>query len=126
MAEFLLKFLKFGIVGVSGVIVDFGVTWLFKEQFRLNKYIANSVGFACAVLSNYILNRIWTFHSNDPHVGLQFAKFTVVALIGLAMNNAIIFLLTERRGVKFYTAKLVATGVVVLWNFGANYLFTFK
>ena len=97
MNELFIKFFKFGIVGVSGVVVDFGVTWLMKEQLRLNKYIANSAGFGCAVLSNYILNRIWTFHSSDPHVGLQFAKFTVVAIIGLGMNNGIIYWLTERR-----------------------------
>ncbi len=126
MFDLLFKFLKFGVVGVSGVVVDFGVTWLLKEQLRLNKYIANSAGFACAVVSNYILNRIWTFHSADPHVGIQFAKFAVVALVGLGMNNAIIFYLTERRGIKFYPAKLVATGVVMLWNFGANYFFTFR
>jgi putative flippase GtrA len=126
MNELFIKFLKFGVVGVSGVVVDFGVTWLLKEQLRLNKYIANSAGFGCAVLSNYVLNRIWTFHSSDPHVGLQFAKFTMVAIIGLGMNNGIIYWLTERRGVKFYPAKLLATGVVMIWNFGANYLFTFN
>jgi putative flippase GtrA len=126
MEELFVKFIKFGIVGVSGVIVDFGITWLLKERARLNKYIANSTGFACAVVSNYVLNRIWTFHSADPHVGIQFAKFTVVALVGLAMNNAIIYYLSERRGVKFYTAKFLATGIVTLWNFGANYLFTFR
>ncbi len=125
MQDLFLKFFKFGIVGVSGVIVDFGVTWLLKELLRLNKYIANSAGFACAVVSNYLLNRWWTFHSADPHVGVQFAKFTVVALVGLGMNNAIIFFLTERRGIKFYPAKLIATGVVMIWNFGANLLFTF-
>ncbi len=126
MSELLIKFIKFGIVGVSGVVVDFGITWILKERLKLNKYIANSAGFACAVVSNYYLNRIWTFHSADPHVGIQFAKFSVVALIGLGLNNAIIYLLTERYGVKFYTAKLIATGVVMLWNFGANYFFTFK
>jgi putative flippase GtrA len=125
MKELFIKFFKFGLVGVSGVVVDFGVTWLLKEQLRLNKYVANSAGFGCAVVSNYVLNRIWTFHSSDPHVGLQFAKFAIVALIGLGMNNGIIFWLTERRGVTFYPAKLMATGVVMLWNFGANYLFTF-
>lgn len=126
MSDLLIKFIKFGIVGVSGIVVDFGTTWLLKEQLRLNKYIANSAGFACAVVSNYFLNRLWTFHSADPHVGIQFAKFTIVALIGLGMNNAIIYYLTERQSVKFYASKLVATGVVMLWNFGANYLFTFK
>lgn len=126
MQDLFFKFFKFGIVGVSGVVVDFGVTWLLKELLRLNKYLANSSGFACAVVSNYFLNRWWTFHSADPNVGAQFVKFSIVALVGLGMNNAIIFLLTERKGVKFYQAKLIATGVVMLWNFGANLLFTFK
>jgi putative flippase GtrA len=126
MSDFLLKFFKFGLVGASGVVVDFGVTWLLKEQLRLNKYLANSMGFACAVLSNYILNRLWTFHSADPQVGVQFAKFAVVALVGLGMNNAILYFLNEQRGVQFYTSKLVATGIVMIWNFGANYLFTFR
>ena len=121
-----IKFLKFGVVGASGVIIDFGVTWLCREKLRLNQYVANSTGFACAVVSNYVLNRIWTFNSADPHVATQFGKFLLAALIGLAINNAIIYWLNERGRVNFYLAKLVATGVVTLWNFWANYTFTFK
>jgi putative flippase GtrA len=58
-------------------------------------------------------------------VGVQFAKFAVIALIGLGMNNAIIYFLNEKRNVRFYMSKLIATGVVMLWNFGANVMFTF-
>jgi putative flippase GtrA len=126
MRELLVKFLKFGVVGASGVVVDFGVTWLCREKLRLNQYVANSTGFACAVVSNYVLNRIWTFHSADPSIATQFGKFTLAALIGLAINNAIIYVLNERGRVNFYVAKLIATGVVTLWNFWANYTFTFK
>jgi putative flippase GtrA len=60
------KFLKFGAVGFSGVFVDFGVTWICREKIRLNQYVANSTGFMFAVISNYTLNRIWTFQSQDP------------------------------------------------------------
>jgi len=119
------KFLKFGVVGFSGVFVDFGVTWLCREKLRLNQYVANSIGFLCAVVSNYTLNRIWTFQSQDPAVATQFSKFLLASLVGLALNNGIIYLLNERLGVKFYTSKLIATGVVTLWNFWANYTFTF-
>ncbi|MCC6459552.1 MAG: GtrA family protein [Saprospiraceae bacterium] len=124
--DLLWKFLKFGAVGFSGVFVDFGVTWLCKEKLRLNQYIANSTGFMCAVVSNYFLNRVWTFHSQDPSVATQFSKFLLASLIGLAINNAIIYLLNERFKVNFYVAKLCATGVVTVWNFWANYTFTFS
>ena len=123
--DFLWKFLKFGVVGFSGVFVDFGVTWLCREKLRLNQYVANSIGFMCAVVSNYTLNRIWTFESQDPAVATQFSKFLLASLIGLALNNGIIYLLNERLKVNFYVAKLIATAVVTGWNFWANYTFTF-
>lgn len=120
------KFLKFGVVGFSGVFVDFGVTWLCRDVFSLNQYLANSTGFLCAVVSNYILNRIWTFSSRDPAVAAQFSKFLVASLVGLGINNGIIYVLNERCSINFYGAKLIATGVVTLWNFWANYTFTFR
>jgi putative flippase GtrA len=126
MQDIFVKFIKFGLVGTTGMAVDFGVTWVFKEQFRFNKYIANSLGFVAAVISNFLLNRIWTFQSQDPGVGVQFGKFSAVALIGLGINNGIIYMLTERIKIPFYTSKLIATGIVIFWNFGANLLFTFK
>jgi putative flippase GtrA len=119
------KFLKFGAVGLSGVFVDFGVTWMCRERFKLNQYVANSLGFLTAVVSNFILNRIWTFQSADPNVAVQFGKFLGISLIGLALNNGIIYLLHERLGLHFYLSKLIATAIVTIWNFGANVLITF-
>jgi putative flippase GtrA len=124
--ELIWKFLKFGVVGGSGVFVDFGITWLLKERFKMNAYVANSTGFVCAVISNFVLNRIWTFQNHDPDVAVQFGKFAAIAAIGLLMNNGIIYLLTERFKTNFYVAKLIATGVVMIWNFWANITFTFK
>ena len=126
MNDLIFKFLKFGVVGFSGVFVDFGTTWLLKDKLGVNKYTANSIGFMLAVVSNYILNRIWTFQDTNPDIAIQFGKFLLIALVGLAINNGIIYLLTERKmKVNFYVAKILATGVVTFWNFGANVLFTF-
>ena len=119
------KFLKFGAVGLSGVFVDFGITWICREQLKLNQYVANSLGFLTAVVSNFILNRIWTFQSADPNVAVQFGKFLGISLIGLALNNGIIYLLHERLGLHFYLSKLIATAIVTIWNFGANVWITF-
>jgi putative flippase GtrA len=124
--EFFIKFLKFGIVGASGVVVDFGITWILKEWVKINRYAANSTGFFAAVISNYMLNRIWTFHSHDKEVGIQFAKFLAVSAVGLAMSNSLIYYLNEKRRVPFYLSKAIATGIVMIWNFGVNYLITFR
>ena len=122
---FFFKFLKFGIVGFSGLIVDFSVTWLCKEKLKIHKYIASSLGFIVATGTNYTLNRYWTFNSQDPATIIQFGKFFIVAMVGLALSNAIIYLLNDRMRLNFYLAKACAIGIVSLWNFFANYLYTF-
>lgn len=120
------RFLKFCVVGSSGVVVDFGITYLAKELLKLNKYVANSLGFVCAATSNYILNRMWTFASNDPDIVMQYIRFFGFSLVGLAINNFVIYLLHGRAKWNFYFVKLIATGVVTFWNFCMNYIFTFQ
>jgi putative flippase GtrA len=122
---FLLKFVKFSMVGFSGVFVDFGTTFFCKEILRIQKYVANSFGFILAATTNYILNRIWTFHSTNPNVMLEFTRFFSIALIGLVINLLIIWAMTGKFKVNFYVSKLVATLLVTLWNFLINAYFTF-
>jgi putative flippase GtrA len=122
---FLWKFLKFGIVGFSGLFVDFGVTYLCKEIFKIQKYVSNSIGFTAAATTNYILNRIWTFQSQDPNIALEYSEFLIISLIGLGINNLILWLIITRLKYNFYLSKLFAIAVVTVWNFLANYFITF-
>lgn len=124
--EFILKFIKFCLVGGSGLIVDFGVTYLCKEIAKLNKYISNSLGFIVAATTNFILNRIWTFSSQSPDIMKQYGLFFLFSLIGLCLNNGIIYLLHGKGKLNFYLSKLIAIGVVTFWNFFMNYFFNFK
>ncbi len=123
---FLLKFLKFGIVGFSGLFVDFGITYITKEWLKVPKYLANAIGFSVAASTNYILNRIWTFQSHDPEIVLEFSLFFGISLIGLAINTLILWTLVSKFKFNFYLSKLFAIGVVTIWNFLANYFITFQ
>ena len=63
--EFLLKFLKFGVVGFSGVFVNFGITYVCKEWLKWNKYLSNILGFVgIDTLTVYLLNGKlkWNFY----------------------------------------------------------------
>ena len=122
---FLLRFLRFCVVGVSGTAIDFGLTWLCKEIFKVPKFIANAIGFVVAATSNYILNRIWTWGSTNEQVGIEYVKFFTVSLIGLGLNTLILYIFNEKLKFNFYLSKVIATGVVMLWNFFANNFFTF-
>ena len=120
------RFVRFGVVGVSGMVVDFSVTWLCKEKFRWNKYVSNSLGFIIAATNNYIWNRLWTFESQNDSVAREYISFLIISVIGLGLNNLIIYLLHERMKLNFYLSKLIAIGIVTLWNFTLNYVITFR
>ncbi|AOM76023.1 GtrA family protein [Pedobacter steynii] len=123
---FLFKFLKFGVVGFSGLIVDFGVTYLCKEKLKIHKYISSSLGFIVATTTNYTLNRYWTFNNHDAASITQFGKFFIISLVGLFLSNALIYLLNDKLKWNFYVAKACAIVIISLWNFFANYLYTFS
>ena len=121
----IFKLFKFIIVGFSGLFIDFGLTFVCKEKLSLNKYLSNSIGFLLASSSNYIFNRIWTFSSNNPEVLIEFSSFFFVSIIGLLINNSILWLIHNKMGINFYLAKFGAILITTLWNFFANYYFTF-
>jgi len=116
----------FCVVGTTGMVIDFGTTWLLKERVKINKYVANSTGFILAASSNYLLNRIWTFQSQNTKIATQYISFIIISLIGLGINNMVIFLLHGRLKYNFYLSKLIAIGVVTIWNFLMNLFITFS
>lgn len=125
------KFIKFGIVGASGMVVHFGVLYLFKEVVGLNPFLANTIGFVTAATTNYILNRIWTFRSQEKQVAIEYLKFILVSVIGLGVNNGTMWITGKLlpdwfNDWRFYLIWVFAVGVTTLWNFFGNMLFTFR
>ena len=129
------KFIKFAVVGASGAVIDFGLTALCKGIFGIPELLSNAIGFTVAATSNYFLNRVWTWRSTSKEVGIEYAKFFFVSLVGLGLNSLIVFLLKDISIVPrfvdttldwdFWVAKVIATAIVMVWNFLANNYFTF-
>lgn len=120
------KFLKFGLVGFFGLCLDFGLTYIFKEIFRFNKFIANTIGFSVAVISNYFLNRVWTFQNTNPNITRQLSLFLLVSLLGLILSTIMLYCLHELKKYNFYISKVFSVVVVCSWNFLVNNFITFS
>jgi len=120
-----LKFLKFSIVGFSGIFIDFGFTYLLKQKLNVHKYVANSTGFVLATISNYYFNRIWTFKNTQTTALVQFEKFFIIALVGLIISNLLIYIFNDKLKYNFWICKLSTIVLVSFWNFFANYIYTF-
>lgn len=125
-SAFDIRMFKFGVVGLFGMLIDFIVTWLCKEKLKLNKYLANSIGFTIAVTNNFLLNRYWTFESIAQPFAGQFLSFILVSLSGLIINNLLLYLLIKYIRANFYFLKLIVIGLVFFWNYFINLIFTFN
>ncbi len=124
--SFLYKFIKFGIVGFSGLFVDFGFTYICKEILKIQKYVSNAIGFTLAASSNYYLNRVWTFKSTDPEIFAEYSEFIIISMIGLGINTLILWIIVTKFKLNFYLSKVFAIAVVTVWNFLANAFITFS
>ena len=113
-------------MGASGMLIDFAITYLLKEKIKTNKYVANSAGFIAAATSNFFLNKFWTFQDKTDNIPVEYLSFLGIGLLGLLINNLVIYILTEKYKNNFYLAKFIAIIVVTFWNFMMNYLFTFN
>jgi putative flippase GtrA len=125
------RIFRFLVVGTSGTIIDFSLLSILKT-LGLPTLPANTFSFLVGVINNFTWNRLWTFSdSRGNHWNKQIWKFVFVSIIGLLINNLVIFLLEGwfdqwfvERG--YIPAKMIATGIAVIWNYCANRLWTFR
>ncbi|MHB0858258.1 MAG: GtrA family protein [Anaerolineae bacterium] len=127
-----VRFLKFGVVGTIGAVVDFSILNLCIQSFGMEKWLANTFSFTAAVISNFTWNRLWTFpESRKMPLVPQLTRFFLVNLGGYAINQ-VIFLSLDHYvfaswGILGYNlSKAIAIGVVLFWNFGVNRIWTYR
>ena len=117
---------RFATVGLLGVGINFGLTYVQKENLNWNKYIANLNGFVIAVCCNFLLNRFWTFHAQDQEVIPQIARFCLIAVSGALLNHYIVLTAHKYLKYNFYISKVFAVGFVFIWNLILHSTYTFK
>lgn len=127
------RFIKFALVGALGAIIDFGLLNLLKGYFGWPLLLANTLSVGVAIISNFVWNRLWTYpESRSRKKRTQLPQFTVVNLIGLIINNIIVvgldalFVIYIGEPWSYNLAKAIAIGIVLLWNFGINRLWTYR
>jgi len=137
------RFLKFAAVGVIGAVIDFGVMNLLTQAADMSLVMAGTISFVCAVTSNFIWNRFWTYpDSRSRPITRQLAMFFAVNIAGVAIRIPILHfveppLLTMLNGMgagilvssEFLAKNLtlaLAVGIVMLWNFFVNRYWTYN
>lgn len=133
------RFIKFLFVGGMGFAIDFGVFNVLIQIVHFEVWMANPISFGMAVINNYLWNRYWIYpETRDQRKREQLPTFFVVSVLGLAINTGVLvvslpffaalltsFGLVIDHGAE-NLAKVLATGVVLFWNFFVNRFVTFR
>lgn len=117
---------KYLAVGGAAFLVDFGVTWL---AFPLLPLLwANTLGFVVANLFNFMAAHQWVFGAPFERSGLArtYLQVFAVSVIGLVINNAVVWLLVGQMAWLLIAGKVVATGLGLLWNFAARKYWVYR
>jgi dolichol-phosphate mannosyltransferase len=122
------RFLRFGLVGLSGVFIDMTLLYLLSDPTTLawpltrSKIIASEI----AIFNNFLWNDAWTFADvTTKQQGWRqrlkrFLKFNIVCLAGLVLNVLVLNLVFNFLIPNRYIANLVAIAVATVWNFWVN------
>jgi putative flippase GtrA len=137
------RFIKFAIVGAGGALIDFGVMNLLTHLANMQLVLAGTLSFICAVASNFVWNRIWTYpESRSRTLFSQLGMFFVVNAAGVAIRIPTLHYLeppllnflerilhSSYETAEYYARNLTlaaADGIVMLWNYFVNRYWTYN
>lgn len=124
MRGLLDQIVRFGIVGAIAFAIDFGVLVLLTEVFGLDPVASATVSFSVSVVFNYLASMRFVF---SRRAGLsrrrEFAVFVALSVLGLLINDALMWAGTAALALDYRLVKIVATAAVMVWNFATRKAF---
>lgn len=125
------RFIKFGIVGGSGIMVNMGGLWFFTEIVGFYYLVSSVLAIALAMISNFIWNDLWTWRDRGaPGVKAyltRMAKFILVSSIAAYIGNlGILWALTHFFHIYYLISNLIGIAVGTALNYSVNNFWTFR
>ena len=113
-----VQIFNFAIVGVIATLIDFVFLYLFKEVCHFPVVVANSLSFAISVIYNYFASLTFVFDvDKSKSQGRNFVIFMVCSIIGLVLNDLIVWVITDICHIYYMVSKVIATVFVMIFNF---------
>lgn len=123
----LIQLFRYFFVGGFAFIVDWGSLYVLTEFFEIYYLISAAISFVLGLFVNYFISIIWVFgNSTVSNRWIEFLIFTIIGIIGLALNEVIMYLGSNVLELYFMFSKLCSTGIVFFWNFYARKIILYK
>jgi putative flippase GtrA len=121
MKKLIEQFMKFGIVGLIAFFIDYGLLMILSQIFGLDPVISAAVSFLVSLIFNYLASMKYVFkRRDDMSRKREFAIFCILSIIGLGINELIIWagvVLFGSGALAVTGSKVVSTVIVAIWNF---------
>lgn len=118
---------RYVVVGGLAFVVDFGALIGLTELGGINYLASAAIAFLLGLVTNYLLSIGWVFNRRAvDNPGAEFALFAGIGIVGLGLNEGIIWGLTEGLAVWYPLSKIASTAVVFGWNFGVRKALLFR
>ncbi|MCI9421218.1 GtrA family protein [Lachnospiraceae bacterium WCA-9-b2] len=118
MKKLIEQIMKFGVVGFLCFGIDYGLMIFLTEACRLSYLVSSGISFSVSVIVNYILSLKFVFDTGkDNNKIVEFLIFIVLSVIGLGINQALMWVCVDKLHVHYMISKIGVTGVVMVYNF---------
>ncbi len=117
MKKLVKQLFKFGIVGILCFFIDYGIMIALTEIVGVNYLLSSAISFSISVIVNYILSLSFVFDTEKGNNLKNFSLFIVLSVIGLGINQLLMWIGVEILGIYYMISKIIATGIVMLYNF---------
>lgn len=124
MSKLIKQIIKFGVVGGSAFVIDYGLMIFLTEVMNINYLISNGLSFSASVVFNYIMSVKWVFDVKEKNSKTnEFLIFVLLSLVGLGINQFIMRITVEKLEVYYLLSKIYATIIVMVYNFITRKMF---
>jgi putative flippase GtrA len=122
-----IQFFRYIFVGGVAFIVDFCSLFIFTDIFGVYYLLSAAIAFILGLIANYALSINWVFNKRtlDNRMS-EFTIFAVIGIIGLVLNEMIIWLFTDYVGLFYLVSKIIAAALILFWNFFARKFTLFR
>ena len=107
---------RFLLVGGGCFLLEYGLHFALTEYGGLNPLVSAPIAFTVSLVVNYILCVYVVFHA-EQQSKKQMALFALTSIIGLGINQVVMWFFIDIIGIWYMFAKVVASAVVMVWNY---------
>ena len=122
-----IQFFRYTLVGGLAFVVDLVLLFVLTEYAHWHYLVSATLSFLAGLLVNYILSTQWIFRSSKiKNKKIEFILFGLIGVIGLGLNNVLLYFFTDLIGLYYMLSKLITAVLVYAWNFLGRHYFLFN